>query len=184
MAAWQTASLIVGSLLLVAFSHASLRKPGSHGFYRFFAWECILTLAVLNLEHWFDEPLSPAHLLSWLLLSVSALLGLLAIRLLRRHGQPAPGRDDAALFEMEKTTVLVDEGIYHHIRHPLYSSLLFLAWGTALKRLTPIGFVLSIAATGFLLVTALADEAECLSFFGTPYEEYMQRTKRFIPFVV
>lgn len=37
-------------------SRASLLKPRSHGFYRFFAWELILALALLNLDVWFSHP--------------------------------------------------------------------------------------------------------------------------------
>jgi protein-S-isoprenylcysteine O-methyltransferase Ste14 len=40
---------------------------------------------------------------------------------------------------------------------------------------------LVVAATVFLSLTARADEAECIKFFGTAYEDYMKKTKRFIP---
>ena len=36
------------------------------------------------------------------------------------------GRENAALLELEKTSRLVTVGLYRYIRHPLYSSLLFL----------------------------------------------------------
>ena len=74
-------------------------------------------------------------------------------------------------------------GIYHYIRHPLYSSLLLLTWGTFFKALTWPGLMLALAATLFLFATAKADEAECLRFFGAPYQAYMQHSKRFVPFV-
>jgi protein-S-isoprenylcysteine O-methyltransferase Ste14 len=40
-----------------------------------------------------------------------------------------------------------------------------------------------MVATGFLVLTARADEAECVKFFGTAYEDYMKKSKRFIPFL-
>ena len=38
---------------IVYVSRTVLRKPGSHGFYRFWAWEAILALAVMNAPVWF-----------------------------------------------------------------------------------------------------------------------------------
>ena len=37
---------------IIYVSRASLRMPGSHGFYRFFAWEVIVALFLLNVEAW------------------------------------------------------------------------------------------------------------------------------------
>ncbi len=45
-----------------------MRHPGSHGFYRFFAWELLLALFVLNVRKWFYRPFTPHQLVSWLLL--------------------------------------------------------------------------------------------------------------------
>ena len=50
--------------VLAYLSRASLRVPGSHGFYRFFAWECILALFLLNVKVWFQKPFSWYQLLS------------------------------------------------------------------------------------------------------------------------
>jgi protein-S-isoprenylcysteine O-methyltransferase Ste14 len=61
---------------------------------------------------------------------------------------------------------------------------LFLSWGIALKNPGMPAVAISIATTVFLRSTALADEKECLAYFGTAYQDYMQRTKRFIPFVI
>lgn len=46
-------------------------------------------------------------------------------------GKPASHRHDETLMSFEKTTALVTTGIYRRIRHPLYGSLLFLAWGAS-----------------------------------------------------
>lgn len=175
---------IVISAALVYISRASLRIPRSHGFYRFFAWECILALFLLNVDAWFQDPFSPLHLVSWFLLIVSAILVIGAVFRLRRFGQQDHQRQEAALFDFEKTTVLVTTGVYRYIRHPLYSSLLFLAWGIFFKDVTWLAAILAVAATGCLFATARLDELECLRFFGPPYQGYMQRTKRFIPFIL
>ncbi|MFZ1976565.1 MAG: isoprenylcysteine carboxylmethyltransferase family protein [Bacteroidota bacterium] len=86
------------------------------------------------------------------------------------------------MLEFEKTSTLVTSGIYRYIRHPLYASLLFLAWGAFLKDITWFSISLTATATLCLGATAKADEAECVRSFGTSYKEYMSRTKMFIPF--
>ena len=84
---------------------------------------------------------------------------------------------------MEKTTRLITEGTYKFIRHPLYSSLLLLAWGTFFKTPSWRDLDLALADSAFLYITAKIEEQENLSYFGPPYEEYMGKTKMFIPFI-
>ena len=89
------------------------------------------------------------------------------IRSLRDQGKPVTQRDaEPQLLAFEKTSTLVTTGIYHYIRHPLYSSLLLLTWGIFFKDPTGPGVLLALAATLFLVATAKADEAECIRFFG------------------
>ncbi len=173
------------SLLLIAISWKSLRNPRSHGFSRFFAWEAILGLIVLNAPIWFHDPFSWNQIISWILLVVSLVPLVLGLNSLRSVGRPDPKlRSDPELFGIEKTTKLVTGGIYKYIRHPLYSSLFLLNWGTFLKRPTFLTIFLAIIATIFLIGTAKADERECTHIFGLDYQEYMQHTKMFIPYLV
>jgi protein-S-isoprenylcysteine O-methyltransferase Ste14 len=169
---------------LVYISRTSLRAPGSHGFYRFFAWEFILALFLLNIGAWFRDPFAWHQLVSWFLLVVCIIPLVLGVRALTSQGKPEAQREaQPHLLAFEKTTSLVTGGIYRYIRHPLYSSLLFLAWGIFFKALTWPGLLLASAATLFLIATARADEAECIRFFGPTYRAYMKRTRRFVPFL-
>jgi protein-S-isoprenylcysteine O-methyltransferase Ste14 len=172
------------SVPLAWISRASLGHPRSHGFYRFFAWESILGLVALNVPSWFRDPFSRHQVVSWILLDGSFVPLVLGVRALRARGKPAAGRDDdATLLDFERTTALVDTGIYRYIRHPLYSSLLGLAWGVFFKAPSRLGGLLVGAATATLVATAKADEAECIRFFGPAYRDYMGKTKRFVPFL-
>ena len=168
---------------LAYLSRASLREPRSHGFYRFLAWEAILALVLLNVDAWFREPFSWHQIISWLLLLASLVLVAQGVRLLWQIGKPGAERDDATLVGLERTTRLVTTGVYRYIRHPLYSSLLFLAWGAFLKAPGWIGAALACTATLFLVVTARIEEAENAHFFGPAYEVYRKRTKMFVPFL-
>jgi protein-S-isoprenylcysteine O-methyltransferase Ste14 len=165
-------------------SRASLRVPGSHGFHRFFAWETIAALFLINADSWFRNPLAWYQLISWFLLVVCCIPLIFGVRSLVARGEPAAKREtELQLLGFEKTTALVTTGIYHYIRHPLYSSLLFLAWGIFFKLPSIIGAGLVLLATAFLMATARADEAECIRFFGPAYEVYRKQTKRFVPFL-
>lgn len=172
----------IGSIFLIAISWKSLSHPRSHGFYRFFAWEAILGLLLMNIKFWFFKPFAWNQLIAWSLLILSLIPLIMGIHSLRTLGEPTENRaGDPSLLAFEKTSQLVTSGIYHYIRHPLYSSLLLLAWGIFFKSPSWIGFVLSFLATAFLIVTAKVDETECVQFFGTAYQEYMRKTKMFIP---
>lgn len=175
---------VFGSAFLIYISRRSFRKPHSHGFYRFFAWECILGLFLFNLNYWFYKPFAWNQIVAWVLLLASLIPLGFGVHFLRTKGEPAEKREgDASLLAFEKTTRLVTSGIYKHIRHPLYSSLLLLTWGTFFKYFSTAGIVLASTATFFLIFTAKADETECVQFFGSEYGEYMKRTKRFVPYL-
>lgn len=175
--------LVLGSAALLYLSRQALRHPGAHGFYRFFAAECILGLIALNLPVWHQEPWAAHQLLSWALLVLSAALPIHAVLLLRKLGKPTPERKDQTLYGFEKTSQLVTAGAFRYIRHPMYAALIFLAWGAFLKHFSWLGLGLVLAATVLLLITALRDEKECLAYFGEAYRAYMKTTRRFIPFV-
>jgi len=170
--------------MLIYISRASLRTPGSHGFYRFFAWECILALILLNIKVWFLIPFAWYQLVSWVLLVICLVPLYFGVRTLVARGEPVARREsEPHLLAFEKTSALVTTGIYRYIRHPLYSSLLLLAWGAFFKAPAWFGGLLAMVSTLFLYATARADEAECLRFFGQEYRTYMRHTKRFVPYV-
>lgn len=174
---------LAGTAFFVRVSWHSLGKPLAHGFYRFFAWECMLALVLLNFPRWTYQPFSPQQLVSWALLLISLLLALHAVRLLRGMGRPSAARRDAELLSFERTSTLVTTGAYHYIRHPMYAALLFLAWGAFLKDISLPSMALVGGTSIALLLTALRDEAECHQHFGAAYAEYIKTRKRFVPFV-
>ena len=164
-------------------SRHALTKPTSHGFPRFFAFEAILGLVILNAPMWFINPFSLSQLVSWVLLLVSVLLAVKSFWILRQSGMPDQSIQDARRLGFEKTTRLITEGPYHFIRHPLYASLLCLAWGICLKHLTILsGFLVALVSLA-LYITAVLEERENLRIFGKEYLVYMHKTKRFIPFL-
>ena len=117
--------------------------------------------------------------------AVRAVLGLilLAAAGLKAHQLATGPTAEAGLLTFEKTAELVTTGVYRTIRHPMYSSLLLLAWGAFWKMPSWAGAALVAAATGCLFATARTEEQENLRFFGPAYAAYMRQTRRFIPFL-
>ena len=178
---------VMFSAMLGYVSRASLKIPRSHGFYRFFAWEAILALFFLNFinfQQWFTDPFSVRQLISWFLLIGCLVPGICGVHLLRTGGNPDARRpSDVPLVWIENTTRLVTTGVFKYIRHPLYSSLLLLAWGVFFKHPNWLGGSLALGATVFLVATANVEEAENVRYFGAAYREYLRHSKMFVPFV-
>jgi protein-S-isoprenylcysteine O-methyltransferase Ste14 len=187
MLAWPGVRLAIfafATVLLAVVSRRSLLSIHSHGFYRFLVFEAILALVLINMPFWFRDSLSWHQVISWLLLLTSLIPLALGIRALRGPGRSGTTfRDEPELLAFERTTRLVRVGIFRHIRHPMYSSLLFLAWGVFFKLPSLPGAALAVIATAGLIVMANIEEGENSRAFGEEYRQYMVHTKRFIPHV-
>lgn len=176
-------SFVLVTIALIYLSRKSLRNWRLHGFYRFFAWEAIIVLILFNIDSWFIKPFSAYQIVSWVLLSLSLLFTIYSIYDLYCKGKPDRHRDQEGLIGIEKTSKLVTTGSYRYIRHPMYSSLVWLAWGTFFKSPSWFELVLSAVATVFLILTAKFEERENLNFFGETYRDYIKQTKMFIPHI-
>jgi protein-S-isoprenylcysteine O-methyltransferase Ste14 len=174
---------ILATLVNLWFSRSSLQKTRSHGFYRFFVFESIMILILLNIDYWFMNPFSWNQILSWIFLLTSIFLAIHGFLLLGKSGQKDKERTDTALKDFEKTAKLVKTGAYRYIRHPLYSSLLFLSLGTFLKNITLTGGVFVLMTCLFLFFTVQHEESENLAYFGEEYKKYMKKTRMFIPYL-
>lgn len=172
------------SIPVIIISWRTLFNLRSHGFYRFLSWECILWLFASNYKYWFIEPFSLRQVFSWLFLVFSAIIVILGVLEMKKKGRPGRERNHKVLYRFEETSELVDTGIFKYIRHPLYSSLLFLTWGILLKQITILLIIISILSSVFLIITALIDEKECKEYFGEEYRLYMKRTRMFVPFLI
>jgi hypothetical protein len=101
--------LLVGTVVLVILTWTvSLRAGRHHGIFRFFSFESILILALLNWRWWFAHPFSATQIASWILLCGSILPAVAGYRSLHRHGRAKDG--------FENTQILVQTGIYSQIR--------------------------------------------------------------------
>jgi protein-S-isoprenylcysteine O-methyltransferase Ste14 len=171
------------TLLNLLYSWGPLHNPRVHGFYRFFVFEGVLILLLLN------GSAGPLSVSPWLK-TVSQIINGVAIGLvaagyyqLRRSGGHRPRSDFPENHHFENTAQLVCTGIYRFIRHPMYSSLRLFAWGTYLGYPTAAGLAAVAVTTIFVVVAARVEEQENIDYFGDQYREYMKTTKMFIPYI-
>jgi protein-S-isoprenylcysteine O-methyltransferase Ste14 len=174
---------IILSAFIVFISRKVILRPKSHGFYRFFAWELMALLFAFNLPHWFENPTSWNQILSWILLVSCIPFALTGLYEFMKNGKQIKNHKQPELFGFEKTSMVIDSGIYRVIRHPMYASLLMLNWGIFLKNPDLIFTFAALFSSVFLFLTARTDEKECIQNFGKPYLDYMKKTAMFIPFV-
>lgn len=175
--------LLIGTLVLTVVSHQSIRQPGTHGYYRFFAWELMLLLYVLNMPTWYKEIDAPHQVIAGVFFMVSLFMIVTGAIQLLLFGKPNDQRNEVPMLHFEKTTVLVQTGIYRYIRHPIYGSLFFLCWGFFFKNPTMTGVGIAAVASAFLMLAARVEEIENIRFFGEPYRAYIKRSKMLIPFI-
>lgn len=175
---------IVGSVFFLYISRLALLNPKSHGFYRFFVFEGLLGLVLLNHPYWFCDPFSVVHVVSWLLLAISISFIVQSLLMLKKRGGYTERKETPENLSFENTVNVVQDGLYRYIRHPMYSSLLFLGWGAFLKNITMPTFMLVLYVTGLIVVVARVEERENIRFFGVTYKLYMKRSKMFIPWIL
>ncbi len=171
------------SIPLIWISRRSLKNYYSHGFYRFFVFEGIVALLLLNSPYWFDKPLGIQQMVSLILLFASIVFVMHGVRQLKKSGGRRSSRVTPENFTFENTGRLVTSGIYCRIRHPMYCSLLLLAWGIFLKHISIVSSSVVILATVFVLVASKVEERENIIVFGSDYKAYIKNTKRFIPYL-
>ena len=171
------AALITGTILIILFSWSfSIKHKRYHGIPRFFAFESIYLLVLLNIKVWFQDPFSLHQIISWILLILSAYFGLAGFLLLKRKGKSTRN--------FENTTVLVKSGVYSLIRHPLYFSLFLLGTGVMMKEPDLPALILGVINLVAVYLTSITEEKEMIEKFGEPYKEYVKETKMFIPFIL
>jgi protein-S-isoprenylcysteine O-methyltransferase Ste14 len=169
--------IIAGTILIILFSwFLSIKYKRYHGIVRFFAFESVFILVLLNIKVWFVNPFSLLQIASWILLIMSVYVVITGFLLLKRKGRPDSN--------FENTSLLVKSGIYGYIRHPLYLSVFLLGTGIMLKNPAPPQLILAVINLIAVYFTARIEEHEMIVKFGEEYKAYMKETKMFIPLIL
>jgi protein-S-isoprenylcysteine O-methyltransferase Ste14 len=84
--------------------------------------------------------------------------------------------------ELRENHRLVTQGIYRHVRHPMYSALFLYSIGQALVVPNWVAGPSYLVAFGILFALRIrAEERMMLETFGDEYAGYMARTRRLVP---
>jgi protein-S-isoprenylcysteine O-methyltransferase Ste14 len=169
--------LAIGSLLIILFSwFLSIKNKRYHGIARFFSFESIFILVLLNIRIWFHNPFLPYQIISWIFLIMSIYFAIAGFVLLKKIGKPTAN--------FENTSILVKTGLYKYIRHPLYFSLFLVGTGVMMKDLQILQIIFGAINLIAIYFTARIEEREMIAKFGNEYLEYKKETKMFIPFIL
>ena len=74
---------------------------------------------------------------------------------------------------------MVATGLYHCVRHPLYTAVLFLLWAS--PDMTVNGLALKLELSLYLIIGAYIEEGKLLKVFGDYYLKYRKKTPMFFP---
>ncbi len=75
--------------------------------------------------------------------------------------------------------LLIVDGVYRWIRHPLYTGSMLFLWLIQVVSLN--FFALNVAITVYFIVGAMFEERKLERYFGKAYREYKVRTPMFLP---
>jgi protein-S-isoprenylcysteine O-methyltransferase Ste14 len=94
-------------------------------------------------------------------------------------GSNSLGKSLTPLPAPRKSGTLVTDGMFKHMRHPLYAGLIFGSFGLSALTLDASRALFAVCLTVLLSYTASYEEARLVDKFGADYEKYMASVKRF-----
>ena len=104
--------------------------------------------------------------------------------LLRRHCFRMLGQHFTGDVRATEDQPVIEKGAYRWVRHPSYTGgmLMYLGTGVALTNWLSIAIIAVSTAAAYVYRVRVEEQA-LQNALGSRYQEYMARTKRFIPFV-
>jgi protein-S-isoprenylcysteine O-methyltransferase Ste14 len=105
--------------------------------------------------------------------------------LLRRYCWRVLGRYFTGNVKIQEGQTVIQDGPYRWIRHPSYTGGMMMYFGSGLALANWMSaFVLLAASAAGYLYRVHVEEKALVSGLGESYRQYMQCTKRFVPFVI
>jgi len=114
------------------------------------------------------------------LLIFGGVMRILSRRALMKTGLGFLGSGRLKIVEDQR---LVTEGVYKHIRHPLYLGEISRNFGFCILLSSLYGFLLMAVGNLFLLIRIRIEERMLVEGFGQEYEDYRKKTKKLIPYI-
>ena len=159
-------------------SHDGTRLPalGPHGegwlVLQFIFLGAVFIAGLLVGPHWSGAPRFAASVAGGALILAGIALAYLGIKDLDRSLSPLPRPRERA--------VLIQDGVYRRLRHPIYAALMLLALGWGLLTASWLAIALALALALLLDLKARREEVWLRERYPG-YTDYAARTKRFVP---
>jgi len=122
--------------------------------------------------HWSGAPRFAASVAGGALILAGIALAYLGIKDLDRSLSPLP--------RPRETAVLIQDGVYRRVRHPIYAALMLLALGWGLLTASWLAIALALALALVLDLKARREEVWLRERYPG-YTQYAAHTKRFVP---
>ncbi len=123
-------------------------------------------------SHWTGAPRFALSVLGGVLFVSGAALAILGIKDLDRSMSPMP--------RPTETAVLIQDGVYRRLRHPIYAALILIGIGWSLLFASLLALVLALVLAGILDLKARREEVWLRARYPG-YSDYAAHTKRFVP---
>lgn len=136
----------------------------------------VLVLIAIAVAFLGSEATAPTTIVALILFIMGQGLAIAAALKMRQyisaHPAPAPG------------AILLQDGIYGYVRHPMYGGVILMAAAIAVFDLNPVALALTAVLVGVFIGKSRYEEALlAAAFLG--YVEYRKRvTRRFIPWLI
>jgi protein-S-isoprenylcysteine O-methyltransferase Ste14 len=109
---------------------------------------------------------------------------LLLGRLLRKHCWKMLGQHFTGDVKASADQPVIDKGAYRWVRHPSYTGGILMYFGTGLALTNWLSaLIMAISGAAGYVYRVYVEEQVLQANLGGRYQEYMRRTKRFVPFV-
>ena len=94
------------------------------------------------------------------------------------------GKNWSSTLQIREGHTLITNGVYHSIRHPMYTSVLLLCIAQALLLPNWVAGMAGLISFSIAYVTRIGKEEQMLlDQFGEQYEAYRKHTKRLVPYL-
>jgi len=116
---------------------------------------------------------------------VAGVAAIVAGGVLRRHCFAMLGPRFTPAVKATPDQAVVERGAYKYVRHPSYAAGLLLYGGIGLSLGNWVSLVSAVTPLALAYCYRIAvEERALLQTIGVPYQDYMKRTRRLIPFVL
>ena len=141
-------------------------------------WGLWLPCAIYATTPWLNDFVLP---FGWPLRSIGIVTAFLGL-VLFQQAHKALGINWSPMLEIREKHQLITQGVYKHIRHPLYAALYLFIIGIGIAAANYVVLVVPFFTFSIMCYLRIADEEKMMtSWFGNEYLLYKYKTGMFIP---